>query len=91
MSQAVTPDEREQLNDFILTLSDEHLSEMLESLASRELELLKTGLGEGEMREITLANVAALCAAVERLKPGSPKVIRDQTRQPNDGTSQGSP
>lgn len=89
MSEIVTPGEKEQMNEFILTMSNEHLVEMLESLASRELELLKTGLGEGEMREITLANVAALCAAMERLRPGSSMVTRDQTRSPSGGTSQG--
>jgi hypothetical protein len=71
VSQTVTAEEKEQLDRIILTMSGDHLIEALEELARREIALLRTELGGTDFREITLGNIAVLCAAIERLKPGS--------------------
>lgn len=85
----MTPDEAEEMREKMLLLSDAQIAETLESLAGREIELLRTDLGGGDLREITLWNIAILCAAHERLRPDP--VSPDQTTPPLDETPQGQP
>jgi hypothetical protein len=72
VSTGLSPLEVQELRDTVLTMQDKQASETIAQLASRELELLETELGKDpEMRAVTLWNVAALCAAAERLDPDS--------------------
>lgn len=64
----ITPHESEELLKIVNGLKPEQITEGLEELAKRERELLASELGQDpELREITLWNIAVLCAAAERL------------------------
>jgi uncharacterized protein YceH (UPF0502 family) len=66
--QQVTAKESEDLLRIVNGLKIEQIVERLEELAEREKGLLASELGKDpELREITLWNLAVLCAAAEHL------------------------
>lgn len=78
----MTEEETERLQGLVATMDDGEVSAALEALAARELALLgNPAFASGEIREMTLANAAALCAAAERLA-----LSRARTAKPASGT-----
>ena len=69
LSEVLQPEEVLDLDQAFTKMLDSHVIEALDRMARREAELLADPRfgKDSEMREITLWNVAALCAASERL------------------------
>jgi hypothetical protein len=59
----LNPKENERIVDLVHSLSMSQISETLEDLAKREKQLVETIQDDPEMREITIWNIAVLCAA----------------------------
>jgi hypothetical protein len=103
--EELTDEEIEFLKRAIILIENKQLSNLLQGLVVREVDIIAKIGNDEELRESSLWNIAALCSAIMQLRPGGwafedlefepiqvdTSSIQDQTETPETQISEDQP